>query len=172
MMLPRTLTSVATIGFLSLSTTLSLVSCNPVYQFLIPNGDNVFHNGEPWPGVGHTVPQGGSPTFNPFGTDFRAADKKWTVELCQMDSDGDGLTNGEELGDPDCVWTPGDVPTRTTNITHPGLVEGDEDEDEDAVDGSSETATSAGTEQQLQLPSFCLVVHFVCMMVSAVWGLV
>ena len=37
-----------------------------------------------------------------------------------MDSDGDGITNGEELGDPQCVWTPGNNPNRTTNITHPG----------------------------------------------------
>ena len=28
-----------------------------------------------------------------------------------MDSDGDGMSNGEELGDPDCVWTQGDTPT-------------------------------------------------------------
>ena len=27
---------------------------------------------------------------------------------CDMDSDGDGFTNGEELGDPDCVWTESD----------------------------------------------------------------
>ena len=37
-----------------------------------------------------------------------------------MDSDGDGMTNGEELGDPQCVWIPGNNPNRTTHITHPG----------------------------------------------------
>ena len=37
-----------------------------------------------------------------------------------MDSDGDGITNGEELGDPQCVWIPGNNPNRTTHITHPG----------------------------------------------------
>ena len=31
---------------------------------------------------------------------------QWTEALCHMDSDGDGRTNGEELGDPDCVWQP------------------------------------------------------------------
>ena len=45
---------------------------------------------------------------------------KWSRGLCEMDSDGDGMTNGEEVGDPQCVWTPGNNPNRTTNITHPG----------------------------------------------------
>ena len=31
----------------------------------------------------------------------------WTVSLCNADSDGDGVANGVELGDPDCVWTQG-----------------------------------------------------------------
>ena len=44
----------------------------------------------------------------------------WTRELCMMDSDGDGRTNGEELGDPRCVWTPrGGAPTNTAS-GHPG----------------------------------------------------
>ena len=33
----------------------------------------------------------------------------------------DGLTNGYELGDPDCMWKTGDAPARTKNITHPGF---------------------------------------------------
>ena len=37
-----------------------------------------------------------------------------------MDSDGDGNTNGEELGDPDCVSTEGAVPQILDNICHPG----------------------------------------------------
>lgn len=51
---------------------------------------------------------------------FDAAGKNWTKELCMKDSDGDGLTNGQELGDPECNWTPHSVPDRTLNITHPG----------------------------------------------------
>ena len=46
--------------------------------------------------------------------------QEWTPALCNMDSDGDGQTNGEELGDPHCVWTVGDIPARTVDITHPG----------------------------------------------------
>ena len=37
-----------------------------------------------------------------------------------MDSDGDGLTNGDELGDPNCDWKEGEEPYRVTGITHPG----------------------------------------------------
>lgn len=40
--------------------------------------------------------------------------------LCDSDSDGDGMTNGAELGDPDCDWVKGQTPKRTENITHPG----------------------------------------------------
>lgn len=29
--------------------------------------------------------------------------------MCQKDSDMDGKTNGEELGDPNCVWKQGDT---------------------------------------------------------------
>lgn len=37
--------------------------------------------------------------------------------LCPLDSDGDGATNGEELGDPCCDG--GDTWTRRWNLTHP-----------------------------------------------------
>jgi len=53
--------------------------------------------------------------------DFQRAGYTWTKELCQLDSDKDGFKNGEELGDPYCIWKVGDIPTRTTNITHPGF---------------------------------------------------
>lgn len=40
----------------------------------------------------------------------------WSSELAALDSDGDGFTNGEELGDPD-----GDgIPTSGIQIAHPG----------------------------------------------------
>ncbi|XP_046560664.1 dopamine beta-hydroxylase-like [Haliotis rubra] len=43
------------------------------------------------------------------------------ANVCNMDSDGDGMTNGQELGDPQCIWTPGATPTRTAGLTHPGV---------------------------------------------------
>ena len=34
--------------------------------------------------------------------DFKAAGFRWTADLCKLDSDKDGFTNGQELGDADC----------------------------------------------------------------------
>jgi hypothetical protein len=42
--------------------------------------------------------------------------------LCPLDSDRDGWTNGEELGDPNCVWKPGDANPKGL-ITNPGVYE-------------------------------------------------
>ncbi|KAL4236657.1 hypothetical protein ACF0H5_005042 [Mactra antiquata] len=38
-----------------------------------------------------------------------------------MDSDGDGKTNGMELGDPNCEWTMGSTPMYTSGLSHPGI---------------------------------------------------
>lgn len=104
------------------------------YMELIPNGRNVpGAAGGPahgmWHAVGHKHPDpmhhpsyivDGFPR-NTFGTDFASAGFHWTEALCRLDSDGDGATNGQELGDPGCVWKLGQVPQRVHNITHPGL---------------------------------------------------
>ncbi|XP_041370326.1 peptidyl-glycine alpha-amidating monooxygenase-like [Gigantopelta aegis] len=95
------------------------------YQTLIPNGDRVPHpctKDSVWGGVGHIIPEGEG-RRNAFGEHFQLNGKRWTRELCLMDSDTDGRTNGEELGDPDCVWRPGQVPSRTVNVSHPGICE-------------------------------------------------
>ena len=47
--------------------------------------------------IGHVDPAGGG-AENTYGDDFHKAGKKWTMALCTKDSDGDGLTNGLELG--------------------------------------------------------------------------
>ncbi|KAK0040032.1 DBH-like monooxygenase protein 1 [Biomphalaria pfeifferi] len=93
------------------------------YQVSIPNGDKVAHPciaNALWEGVGHKNLNGGGER-NPFGLAFANAGHEWTKELCAADSDGDGKTNGEELGDPSCVWSAGGVPSRTTDISHPGV---------------------------------------------------
>lgn len=91
------------------------------YQGRVPNGNKIRDgNNDPWPGVGHKARNGGGPR-NAFGSDFDAAGKSWTSSLCRKDSDGDGLTNGQELGDPDCKWSPGATPQFDTGLSHPGL---------------------------------------------------
>ncbi|CAG5125662.1 unnamed protein product, partial [Candidula unifasciata] len=93
------------------------------FQEQIPNGNNVPHPCKAnyrWPGVGHENPLGGGDR-NTFGLDFQKAGYKWTPALCKSDSDGDGKTNGEELGDPNCAWKFGTLPPRTVNISHPGV---------------------------------------------------
>lgn len=98
-------------------------SALPEYLLRIPNG----HLGDsPTAGIGcryigHT-PCAPGETRNQFGLDFQAAGHQWTTALCQMDSDGDGVTNGHELGDPCCVWTQGnDHVLRTGELSHPGI---------------------------------------------------
>mmetsp|Transcript_14910 Transcript_14910/g.42345 ORF Transcript_14910/g.42345 Transcript_14910/m.42345 type:complete len:336 (+) Transcript_14910:70-1077(+) len=95
----------------------------PFYADLIPNGHGVKdEKGSAWPGVGHQNRRGAGPR-NPFGEDFKAAGFRWTQELCEKDSDGDGESNGLELGDPGCVWEPGVAPQRSAGISHPGFAE-------------------------------------------------
>ena len=75
----------------------------------VPNGSAASCN------TCHTA-GGGSP-LNPFGieivTNFLTAagppgDVIWGPELAALDSDGDGASNGAELGDPDGTWVAGD----------------------------------------------------------------
>jgi dopamine beta-monooxygenase len=75
----------------------------PNYLDHIPNGHSLRIKNNLILGIGHSNPGGGG-SLNSFGKDFFAHEKTWTQQLCELDSDGDGKTNGEELGDPDCVW--------------------------------------------------------------------
>jgi len=76
----------------------------------IPNGSAFSCN------TCHTA-GGGSP-LNPFGTEIftnfltatsAAGDVIWGPELAALDSDGDGATNGAELGDTGGTWVVGDA---------------------------------------------------------------
>merc|ERR1712179_572628 len=105
----------------------ALVSCalsHPAYRDMLPNGYSVPNpcGGGTWDAVGHYDAIHHTHDKNPFGRDFAAAGHSWTVALCQKDSDGDGQTNGEELGDPMCTWTVGSSPSgRATG--QPGICE-------------------------------------------------
>lgn len=96
---------------------ISTVYAKPEFVRELPNGGAV-------PGIaalGHKNTIGGG-ALNAFGEAFEKAGFKWTTELCRADSDGDGRSNGEELGDPCCVWknTYGNFPTFSEGISHPG----------------------------------------------------
>ena len=95
----------------------------PSFRYKLPNGDRVpcpeDAEGCHWQeddifglrgfwacnGLGHTSCQGGG-AFNAFGVDFLSNDYEWAA-ICALDSDGDGDTNGEELGDPCCLLETG-----------------------------------------------------------------
>jgi len=79
-------------------------------------------SGNSHPGVGHSRSAGGG-ALNNFGEDFKAEGFKWTKALCAKDSDCDGLSNGEELGDPLCTWSEGSTPQFDVGITHPGIAD-------------------------------------------------
>ncbi|OWZ14037.1 hypothetical protein PHMEG_00012540 [Phytophthora megakarya] len=95
---------------------LSEVETYPAYQKKVPNGVNV-------PGVeaiGHKGADGGP--NNQFGRDFAKARFRWTRKFCMKDSDGDGQTNGQELGDPCCEFVVGknEKVRWTEGVSHPG----------------------------------------------------
>lgn len=101
----------------------------------VPNGSAASCN------TCHTA-GGGSP-LNPFGLETlnfltsagAAGDVIWGPALAALDSDGDGATNGAELGDPDGTWVVGDP---NPEGTHDDDVE--EDHDEETHDEGDSTA--------------------------------
>lgn len=108
-----------------LSTRSSVTEALPEYAERIPNGYTVPNPGPQggvWAGVGH-VNAGGGGERNDFGLDFAAQGHFWTDELCLMDSDGDGRSNGVELGDPNCVWFQGGPEPEGPTLSHPGIVD-------------------------------------------------
>jgi len=95
---------------------ISLVAAYPSYRQSIPNG-----GADRLPAsAGHKKTAGGG-SLNMFGADFKSQGNKWTVALCKMDSDGDGVSNGAELGDPDCKWKAGDPQPTCAKPSHPGV---------------------------------------------------
>ena len=115
---------------LALVFTASLIALTCVEGFAkyldeIPNSGSVRRHGVTWNAVGHTAsdPTSGYFPRNVFGLAFAANNHTWDATLCSLDSDGDGFTNGEELGDPNCTWRPLTIPARRTDISHPGFAD-------------------------------------------------
>lgn len=96
-------------------------------------------------GTCHIDPQGGGPR-NPFGQDVEStligsgADGvvDWSA-VFDLDSDGDGFTNGEELGDPNGAWSTGD-PSPSGAVSRPG----DPDSTIDIGDDQGGCTTTSG----------------------------
>lgn len=88
----------------------------PGYEKLVPNGDFI---ATLCPGFGHV----GCDNFvanNNFGSDLMEAGNEWTQAFCLKDSDGDGRSNGDELGDPCCRWPAGSAELRNASLSNPG----------------------------------------------------
>ncbi|KAG7388369.1 hypothetical protein PHYBOEH_007879 [Phytophthora boehmeriae] len=120
------------------------VDARPTYVARIPNGANV----PDVAALGHVDPAGGGAN-NDFGLDFASAGESWTKEFCEKDSDGDGQTNGQELGDPCCEWVQDSnaVVEWTTGVSHPGDASLTSDESlwANIQCGSSNSSTTAGS---------------------------
>ena len=75
----------------------------------------------------HEDPRGnrqGANIRNGFGFDYVAERQEW-ARLCDLDSDGDGISNAIELLDPECEWRPAplgqpNTPRPVGDATHPG----------------------------------------------------
>ena len=69
-------------------------------------------------------PGGDTAKLNLFGNDssnqVAKPNTEWWPALVDLDSDGDGQTNGQELGDPCGDWLIGLDPPRTSAISNPG----------------------------------------------------
>eukprot|EP00928_Gymnodinium_smaydae_P080129 TRINITY_DN63900_c0_g1_i1.p1 TRINITY_DN63900_c0_g1~~TRINITY_DN63900_c0_g1_i1.p1 ORF type:complete len:612 (-),score=68.12 TRINITY_DN63900_c0_g1_i1:251-2086(-) len=123
-----------------LSCSAAWVTAFPSFRKKVPNGFRVAcptdsegcspgdaEKGEPnlvCNGIGHRTCAGATMPLNPFGKALEDHNYTWSKALCREDSDGDGLTNGEELGDPCCLWEEHDTPssyTQTFAATHPGV---------------------------------------------------
>ncbi len=94
------------------------VDARPFRVGLIPNGDKFSCSNC------HIFPGG---PRNPFGQAVEqlvtpgSTVEFWGTALAALDSDGDGVSNGLELQDPDGVWRPGDpAPGILTLVTNPG----------------------------------------------------
>eukprot|EP00744_Colponema_vietnamica_P001249 GILI01002093.1.p1 GENE.GILI01002093.1~~GILI01002093.1.p1 ORF type:complete len:844 (+),score=175.95 GILI01002093.1:136-2667(+) len=93
----------------------SLVHGYSFYLDYLPNGRSVrSSSGSYCNAFGHSsCGHGSGSNVNTFGNDF-GNEGGWTSNLCKSDSDGDGKSNGDELGDPCCIWSQGSNPTLST----------------------------------------------------------
>lgn len=102
---------------------------SPTFVDLVPNG--AAHScltchlqdegGEGWNDFGQELLEAGgaNPDANPDDQNAGYSGSPTWSDVCDLDSDGDGYGNGEELGDPECVWVDGDEDP-AGSVTNPG----------------------------------------------------
>lgn len=101
---------------------------------------------------------GGGPR-NAFGRDVDRTmvdgDVDWQA-LCDLDSDGDGYTNGQELGDPGCDWTGAGDPLSNDFPSNPGAADSFPAPDLGVTIEASEESLPAGESLSFTVAAFNL----------------
>ncbi|KAG7390034.1 hypothetical protein PHYPSEUDO_008996 [Phytophthora pseudosyringae] len=141
---------ITAVGTTQLATALALLTseadASKKFVKMIPSGGNVPDT----PAIGHSDGTGKDASTNTFGDAFSAAGNKWTKDLCETDTDGDGQTNGQELGDPCCEWDMDTNPVLqwTDGVSHPDDATKTSDESlwANIVCGSASASVSESSE--------------------------
>jgi len=99
--------------FRFLSTLFVIASIHAYRQDLakLPNGNSYGLT------LGH--PGGNTKVPTKLASTFYGAGQTWNKAFCMADADGDGQTNGLEMGDPCCRWSVGQTPQFTTGLSDP-----------------------------------------------------
>lgn len=122
--------------FLFVISSVTILISRPWRPSQIPNGNKFSCS------TCHIDPNGGGPR-NLFGQEVEkrvsvgGTEEFWSPSLAALDSDGDGKTNGQELGDPAGTWSTGQPnPGNFNAISNPG------DPNSTAVENLTEVPTS------------------------------
>lgn len=67
--------------------------------------------------LGH--PGGNTKVPTKIASTFYQAGQTWNKAFCMADADGDGQSNGLEMGDPCCKWSVGQMPQFTKGLSDP-----------------------------------------------------